>query len=138
MSVIDDLLRLWDDALGLKKPPKKKKSAPQAAPSGARGGEADRVTKKLRPPARHVTIRGRVVYDRKRHFFKVSDATRILRRILLYDKLEYSNPFQLALELAEVLRTLLTLPPEMVTKTIRDQINSIIDYFLGLGGGNGN
>lgn len=91
-----------------------------------------RPPKKTKPKV-HKTIRGRVVYDRKRHFFSTKDLKRILKNILEQDegkKVDYVDFLQ---EWGEIELLLLDLLAQQggflggsLYSLIRDSVNLLI------------
>lgn len=64
---------------------------------------------KKRRPKVHKTIRGRVVYNRKRHFFTTKDVRRILKNILEQDQGVRTNYLDFLAEWGEIELMLLDL-----------------------------
>jgi len=90
--------------------------------------------KKKRHPV-HKTIKGRVVYHRKRHFFSTKDVARILKNILEYDQGIPESYLRTADEFYEILEQILELYFRSVgAKWIADwmgYVRQLISFLLG-------
>lgn len=89
---------------------------------------------------RHVTFSGRIVYDRKKHYFKITDITRILRHLRkVTPEYNFIQLLALYIELFDFLmRTLPDLFDLALSSSSQDQatalglIQKFLSDFLGL------
>jgi len=101
LSFLDDLLG-WLNPPPAPRPPDKP-TTPVAAPNPDPGETKSGEVKPTRKPRVHKTLKGRVVYNRKRHFVNIRAAERFLKAFLLTNDGKKEGILEVAADLIAVL-----------------------------------
>jgi len=126
MSWIKDLIDFLNPGSDPVDKVKKKKEPEPPAETTEQPEESPKRTRSTR----RTTVVGRVVYNRKRHFFTIQDVKRVLRNILENDMGLRSDPIRYGEDLIEILNALREITASYTTLGVYDAVKQVFEDFL--------